>query len=344
MYCKHCGNQIADDSVFCSKCGKLVIEAYHQSSDQPTTDNVTNWITTENLQWKKPTDARYVQIIILVILGLLMLYPLYCFVSGGKVNEYSHGYGLDRSHEVYVKDHRELKILKFTTVKMSNTRHRDHIYKYSFTKNDAQEIFRLKMLLVLVPFFALFWITIKWIQNTRFPREEDIVPRDVADEIEQYMWDGFTRYKYVFYKKDGKYGIIDARNYCVNVPAQYDSIVWRMPNKTFDVTNGGEKKTMTINNLINSNTNRNFKAFYVFSTSLFFVCSVFALIVGEQALPLAYIFPLIGFSILTYFAFKKQGEKENTSDEGHTGENTEKSESEKREEIAKNENIHTFIH
>lgn len=344
MYCKHCGNQIADDSVFCSKCGKLVIESYHQPSNQPTSDNVTNWITTENLQWKKPTGARYAQVIILVIFGLLMLYPLYCFVSGGKVSEYSHGYGFDRSHEVYVRDHWELNILKFTTVTMSNTGNRNHIYKYSFTKSDAQGIFRLKMLLVLIPFIALFWLTIKWIQSTRFPREEDIVPRDVADEIEEYMWDGFTRYKYVFYKKDGKYGIIDARNYCVNVPAQYDSIVWRMPNKTFDVTNGGEKQTLTINILTNSNTKRNFKAVCVFSTSLLFVCSVFALIAGEQALPLAYIIPLIGFSIFTYFAFKRQGEKETTSDEAHTDGNTGESKGEKIEEIAKYDKSQTFIH
>lgn len=258
MYCKYCGTEIADNSVFCSKCGKLLVETSSQFVNQAPERNILHWVSTENLQWMKPIVARYTQVIIIAILGLLSLYPLYCLVYGGEAQEYyGAGYGMDRRHEVYVNDPWDLKVLKFTSVEMFNWDHGDNIVKYGhFSKSDAQNVFRWKMLLVLLPFIALIWLTIRWMKATRFPGEKDIVPRDVADEIEQYDWDGFTRYKYVFYKKDGKYGIIDAKNYCVIVPAQYDTISWRMPNKLFDGTIEGEKQTITIKKTAHINPNK----------------------------------------------------------------------------------------
>lgn len=319
MYCKHCGNQIADDSVFCSKCGKLVIETNHQTSNQPTTNNVINWVNTENLQWKKPIDARRTQIIFLIILGLLLLYPLYCFVSGGEVEEYSFGWKPDARHDVTVYDPWELNILEFTTVNMSNRNHGDNIIRGSFSRSDAQNIFRWKMLLVLFPLIALLWLTIRWMQSIRFPQEKDILPRDVADEIEQYNWDGFAKYKYVFFKKDGKYGIIDARNYSVYVPAQYDSIVWRMPNKTFDVTIGSEKRTIAVKKPTNSNPSKTIKTICVFVTSLTFICTIFAFIVGEETVRSIHFTIFLFFAIITFFAFKLLEKKDTLSFQGHNG-------------------------
>ncbi|MCR5423290.1 MAG: zinc ribbon domain-containing protein [Bacteroidales bacterium] len=251
MYCKHCGNQIADDSVFCAKCGKLVVEATLSLTETSavTKSDEIRWWTTENMQWEKPTAARCVQIAIIVILGLLSLYPLWCFISGGDAREYYYGgmNGMERRHEVYVNDPWKLKVLEFTSVEMFNWHHEDAIVKYGyFTEEDAKNVFRWRMFLVLLPFVALIWLTARWMKKTRFPGEKDIVPRDVADEIEQYNWDGFTKYKYVFYKKDGKYGIIDARYYCVYAKAKYDSIAWRLPNKLYDASIGGDTKTFKI--------------------------------------------------------------------------------------------------
>ncbi len=246
MYCKYCGNQIANDSVFCPKCGKLVVEAYPHLNNQETTSNEAQWVSTENLQWKRPIVARYVQIIFLFILGTLMLYPLYCVITGGETIQY--GYSPGESYTVYVRDPWRLKILKFTSVTMSRMHRNDtgYIHRYYFGVSDAQDVFRNKMSLVFIPFFVLIGIIIWWIQTTRFPNVRDNVPRDIADEIEQYEWCGFSQHKYVFFKKDGKNGILDASKYCVKVPAQYDFIVWRMPNKTFDVKIDGKIQTVAL--------------------------------------------------------------------------------------------------
>ena len=250
MYCKYCGSQIADDSVFCSRCGKLVVEATKSHDETSVSSQAfeTQWWATDNLQWKKPITARRVQIGVLIILGLLSLYPLWCILSGGKVTRYYYGSGYvnELEREIHVHDPWKLKILKFTSVDERG---------YIGAEIEAKNVFRWRMFLVLLPFIALMWLVRKWMKSTRYPNQNDIVPRDVADEIEQYEWDGLSKYKYVFFKKDGKYGIIDARNYCVIVPAQYDSIKWRMPNKTFDVTLGEEKQTISIEIANQCNTN-----------------------------------------------------------------------------------------
>ena len=97
MFCKYCGEQISDDSVFCSKCGKKLTESMTEKKLDPNSINPqkeekivieatikpTNndssetksegikWISTDNLQWQRPKKARIAQICIYVLLGLL---------------------------------------------------------------------------------------------------------------------------------------------------------------------------------------------------------------------------------------------------------------------------------
>ena len=87
-----------------------------------------------------------------------------------------------------------------------------------------------------------------WTKKVKFPSLKDGLPKDFADEIERYEFLGFSKNKYIFYKKDGKYGIIDVTHYCVKVPAQYDSISWRIPNMVYDITIGDKKETIKIIN------------------------------------------------------------------------------------------------
>lgn len=262
MYCKYCGAQIANNSIYCPKCGNFVFEATKLQEALTTSKGSRQWIPTNDLQWKKPIIGRCVQVMILCFLGLFSLYTLCGMVSGGKVTEYPKTRNeqiwdsTGRMHTltqhtltVYVEDPLGLKILLFTKVIMSNefgTLGSKCLYRSQVGASYAKNVFRVRMLLMLLPIMSLAWLIVLWIKRTRFPDENDIMPRDVADEIEHYRWYGFTKCKYIFFRKNGKYGIIDARNYCVIIPAQYDSIAWRITNKTFDVTIEDEKKTKTI--------------------------------------------------------------------------------------------------
>jgi len=53
MYCKHCGKEIADDSIFCKYCGNGVVDSSNQGSSTPTPSPTNEKIT-------KPQGAKTV--------------------------------------------------------------------------------------------------------------------------------------------------------------------------------------------------------------------------------------------------------------------------------------------
>ena len=232
MYCKHCGKKITDDSVFCPKCGNLVVDSniqIHSKSDN--SPNEQHWISTKNLQWKKPYFARCAQVILILTALFFAIYSLVSMIWIGEGNKISYNSWVGTIWSAEDPWH----FIGFTDV--------DRAYSI----DDCESKFRTKMwFFVHGPSLVIIGLTIFWFSRTRFPKRDTELPRDIADEIEDYQWYGFNTNKYVFFKKDGKYGIIDVCNYRVNIPAKYDSILWRNPNKTFDATSKGKTKTMSV--------------------------------------------------------------------------------------------------
>lgn len=280
MYCKHCGTPIADNSIFCSNCGKLVVDAYTPSSintsmDECATshsslDNNSGWVSTQNLQWKKPLLVRIVQCIIIAFALLWGIYSIACLMNGGEVyryfgerrtcNNYSNPSDplVQYEENLYILDYWRIFRTKSTKWNESRTEsyYRDGalygggVIPWAFSYDDIQSEkgdFRLKVVFLgIVPAIIVLWIAIIWIKRKPFPQEKDGLPRDFADELEEYVLLGFCKHKYVFFKKDGKYGIIDAALYRVMVPAQYDTIAWRTHNKTYDAVFDKQKSTFVI--------------------------------------------------------------------------------------------------
>jgi hypothetical protein len=236
MFCKHCGKKITDDSVFCPKCGNLVVESRIQTKTD-SSPNEQHWISTKNLQWKKPYFARCVQIILVAAALFFAVYSLVSMIWIGE-NVISSGYGYGHYYmeqDPYYMAQDPWEITGFTDV--------DRAY----SNYDCESKFRTKMwFFVHGPSLIIIGLTFFWFSRTRFPKKDNELPRDIADEIEDYQWYGFNTNKYVFFKKDGKYGIIDVCNYRVNIPAKYDAILWRIPNRTFDATSNGKTKTMSV--------------------------------------------------------------------------------------------------
>ena len=97
--------------------------------------------------------------------------------------------------------------------------------------------------LVLLAVAALFFLGHKDLKK-RVPSLELIenLPK-IVDKIETGMKPSHPRY--LFFKKNEKWGVYDYKYCTVVLPAQYDSISWKQKGQVFTVTEGD--KTYMIN-------------------------------------------------------------------------------------------------
>lgn len=289
MFCKYCGKEIAEDSIYCSWCGKNITKTIDPIQKIKVEDPVQvvlkekekqEWQSAENLNWQKPYVARLFQIILLLFALSSMIYGIVWCVIGGKGLDFiPYPWYNNNRYELLVSRTDPLGIIEvhFDLNKFEQGKYYDewqealkcmddHRYNVYYnpcwsintywdiaTKN-AISSFRIKIsFLIIIPAIILCILIVKWMRKTRFPNSEDKLPRDFADEIEIYSWNGFLVPKYILFQKDNKYGVIDASKYSVVIPAKYDSVIWREQNVSFDATINNEKETVIINNqLINS--------------------------------------------------------------------------------------------
>lgn len=104
------------------------------------------------------------------------------------------------------------------------------IWAYS---KDAAEI--VPMLL----FMAVFLAVGAWLINRVAPGEKEIEALPgIADRIETGSAPSHKRF--LFFEKDGKWGVYDYRKYRVVLPAKYDSIDWYAMGTTVRVSENGQ--------------------------------------------------------------------------------------------------------
>lgn len=302
MFCKYCGTKIAEDSVFCAKCGKNVLVEEKNVVHKEKRDVVNSvriqiidrekneWKSTDNLQWVKPIGARIVQVILLAIGFFFLFYGIDWSIKGGNVsdilpsdmtNDFSYysyvsepllitiNFYLeeyDRENQLGFKEQWEKTRYQYEKWWESNKGTgiysifndyypdekplpADWANKFVHFKHISDGIaikeFREKVLSVyIIPAIILIVLSIIWIIITA-PKSNNksILPRDLADKIENYTWSGFTLHKYIRYIKNDKYGILDAANRSITVPATFDLIEWREANKSYDGVLDGSRKT-----------------------------------------------------------------------------------------------------
>lgn len=330
MFCKYCGTEIADDSVFCAKCGKKIQEVASNNHNEKCDDCnstcvqfVTNendiWKDTHNLHWKKPIVARIVQTILLIVGFFFLCYGIvWCCIIERKVSEANHPCSypyfdrfeanayepmgiidffvdLERddpdflSHKsewdaLYKEKYDDKSIERATkrlctkwgidtnTLTFNESPYGDQLTAlqrmeiihsierevppvvsipydyakyYAVANQMAVSKFRTRIILFFIlPALLFIVISIIWIIKTiPKPDKKAILPRDYADKIEDYSWNGFAVHKYIRFIKDNKYGILDAANRSITVPATFDLIEWREANKSYDGVLDGSRKT-----------------------------------------------------------------------------------------------------
>ena len=326
MFCKYCGTEIANDSVFCVKCGKKIKEDAINSNNEKCKDRKSIriqlvigkkdlWEDTDNLQWKKPIIARLMQVTLLISSLFFLCYGIvWCCIIEKKVSETDHNcnypyfdrfeanayepmgiidvfVNLERddpnfvSHKsewdalykekYYNSTERAIKriICTKTGVDTNTLTFNESLYgdqltafqralircsiereisipydyaKYYAVANQmAVSKFRTRIILLFIlPALLIIVILIIWIVRiTPKLGKTAILPRDYADKIEDYSWYGFTIHKYIRFIKNDKYGILDAANRSITVPATFDLIEWREANKSYDGVLDGSRKT-----------------------------------------------------------------------------------------------------
>ena len=104
MFCKYCGSPLTDDSVFCSKCGKKIDDMHANLSSQKNEvatpvrvrmekQNKEQWVSTANMQWKKPIVARVIQFLLFTCGVFFLIYGIvWCIIIKDKVYDYNSSF------------------------------------------------------------------------------------------------------------------------------------------------------------------------------------------------------------------------------------------------------------
>ena len=247
MYCKYCGHEIADDSVFCAKCGRKVqndTSSLHEDKFirvQVVDNKRSEWMDATNIQWKKPIGARLLQTV-LVAIGLFFLVYGIVWISIVKSNLHEPWSVCDN----YILASDYLGIVSVSgSIDFSYFEGGIVLHNYDEAKQTVVHNFMIKMLLICVlPALIIIVLTLRWIIKTTPKKEyKSLLPRDFANKIEYYTWHGFTFRKYVRFIRNDKYGILDAVSRTIIIPASFDLIEWREKNKSFDGVLNGVRKT-----------------------------------------------------------------------------------------------------
>ena len=74
MFCKNCGNELADDAKFCNKCGAS-IDGEQKPKEKKVEDNTVKYQIKPSFKWgyKLLTNCAYAALIILIA-GIIMLF------------------------------------------------------------------------------------------------------------------------------------------------------------------------------------------------------------------------------------------------------------------------------
>lgn len=121
----------------------------------------------------------------------------------------------------------------------------DYLKYYSLAEQMAISKFRKQALgFYILPSLLIIIFSIMWIVSiSQESDKKTILPRDYADKIEIYSWNGFSFHKYIRYIKNDKYGILDAATRNIIVPATFELIEWRQKNISYDGVLDGVRQT-----------------------------------------------------------------------------------------------------
>ncbi len=207
--CPTCQTSNPGSAQYCAACGTVLasgptnpILKYPKLKLQPT--SLYNW------RFIAPYP-------LLILIAPFVFFILYCIVAIWAYDFYGNDPWYYCNDSIF-------KIIH-TTSYMGSWAEAYHEYK---------EIISISLVLLTIGLIILLIPFTKGIKQLKYTKANPLTT--LADYIQSYRYGK----KYVLFIKNGKFGVMNVTEFKVAIPAQYDEIAWREPNRILTVTKGSE--------------------------------------------------------------------------------------------------------
>lgn len=266
MKCRKCGTENSTGAKFCRHCGTRMSDGKNVMDKYPK----MGLVPTNMIDWKKPRMGIFIKTLLSIPIAILLFLSLYCVWSYNFYNQRGLnsecGNGL-KAYYTEIEDPLEFGWYRETgCYNFNDGYYSDYEYEYDdngderkvsageYISNPVEwtaekSLFQYRGLLVNIFMSSAFgaialFLIMHFVICGYSKRPKGTKPVcEVADYCQKYSYWGIFRRrktpKFVFFVKDGQFGILDVAHYSVFLPARYDFLSWREKNKYLNAVING---------------------------------------------------------------------------------------------------------
>lgn len=275
MKCRKCGTENIANAKFCRHCGDSLVMNIMDLYPK------INFVPTNFMDWKKPNVGRFIKVLLSIPICILLFLCIYCLWSYNVYNQRGRNTCSAGNEELkmYCTLTEDplmdggLEYVDVYSYKFNDGYYSDFEYVYDDNGNEREVSageyisnpvewtaekslfeYRRRLVLIFMSFacgaIALFLI-MHFVICGYPQRPKRTKPlSEVADYCQKYSYWGIFRRrktpKFVFFIKDGQFGILDVAHYSVFLPARYDFLSWREKNKYLNAVINGRNVIIDI--------------------------------------------------------------------------------------------------
>lgn len=213
------------------------------------------FVPTNLIDWKKPKVGMVIKRFFYIPILLSVLWCLYCVWAYNVYNQ--DGYNTGDGYETYTTNRYFYGMFngRSCCYNIEGSYYSDCDVEYgmyvanpvAWTAKESLRSYRENVSFVFLGTLAtgiVLFVIMHFLVCGYPKRPKDTKPlREVADYCQKYSYWGIFRKrktpKFVFFVKDGKFGILDVAHYAVFLQAKYDFLSWREKNKYLNAVIAG---------------------------------------------------------------------------------------------------------
>lgn len=267
MKCRKCGTENIANAKFCRHCGDSLVMNIMDLYPK------LNFIPTNFMDWKKPNVGRFIKVLLSIPICILLFLCIYCLWSYNVYNQRGLNSEGGNGIKMYFTDIQDpLGVWWYEEAHCYNFNGNYYPYyregSYDECIPDGEQItdpvewtaekslfeYRRRLVPRFMSFVcgAIALFLIMHFVICGYPKRPKVTKplSEVADYCQKYSYWGIFRRrktpKFVFFIKDGQFGILDVAHYSVFLPARYDFLSWREKNKYLNAVINGRNVIIDI--------------------------------------------------------------------------------------------------